>query len=73
MSCNAGYDFETVNSAIENEKDSVGYNFLTGEVSEMFDSGIIDPAKVTKNALVNAVSAAGTLLTTNFAIIEEQQ
>jgi chaperonin GroEL len=37
----------------------------------MYREGIIDPAKVTKNALRNAVSAAGTLLTTNFAIIEE--
>jgi len=35
--------------------------------------GIIDPAKVTKTALTNAVSVAGTLLTTNCIVYKEQQ
>ena len=60
-----------MDESIQDEDKHIGFNFLTGEVVDMYESGIIDPAKVTKNALRNAVSAAGTLLTTNFAIIEE--
>ena len=36
----------------------------------MIDSGVIDPVKVTKTALQNAVSVASTLITTNHAIVE---
>ena len=47
-----------------------GMNFSTGHYSDMSGVGIIDPAKVTRCALQNAVSAASTLLTTSHAIIE---
>jgi chaperonin GroEL len=50
-----------------------GYNFITKEfVEDMFKEGIIDPTKVTKNALLNAFSAASTLITTNYAIVEKE-
>mgnify|MGYP000046870598 CR=1 FL=1 len=42
-----------------------GYNVKTGEYGNMYKMGVIDPAKVTKNALKNAVSVATTILTTN--------
>ena len=71
MADNAGFDYDVIQKQIESEDPNVGFNFLSGEVVDMFESGIIDPAKVTINALKNAVSAAGTLLTTNYAIIEE--
>jgi chaperonin GroEL len=51
------------------EKDE-GYDFMRGEIVDMFEAGIIDPVKVTRCALQNAASAASTLLTTNFAIVE---
>lgn len=47
-----------------------GVNFSTGELMRLDKAGIIDPAKVTRCALQNAVSAASTLLTTSHAIIE---
>ncbi len=47
-----------------------GYNFALSEYVGMKEAGIIDPAKVTRCALQNAVSAASTLLTTGHAIIE---
>ncbi len=47
-----------------------GINFATGEFVALDTAGIIDPAKVTRCALQNAVSAASTLLTTSHAIIE---
>jgi len=48
-----------------------GKNFSTGEYVNLDACGIIDPAKVTRCALQNAVSAAATLLTTSYAIIEQ--
>jgi len=42
-----------------------GLNVKTNEVGNMYKMGVIDPAKVTKNALKNAVSVATTILTTN--------
>lgn len=47
-----------------------GYNFANGKYLNLDEAGIIDPAKVTRCALQNAVSAASTLMTTNYAIIE---
>lgn len=48
-----------------------GRNFSTGEYVDLDACGIIDPAKVTRCALQNAVSAASTLLTTSYAVIEQ--
>jgi chaperonin GroEL len=47
-----------------------GYDFMTGGLKNFDDSGILDPAKVTRCALLNAVSAASTLMTTSYAIID---
>lgn len=51
--------------------DSSGWDFSSGTVVDMYAEGILDPVKVTRTALQNAVSVASTLLTTNYAIIEE--
>ncbi len=48
---------------------NMGVNFLTGEVVDMYEAGILDPVKVTCCALQNAASAATTLMTTHHAII----
>ena len=54
--------------------ENAGYNALKNEVvSDMFADGIIDPAKVTKAAIRNAVSAAAMLLTTEAAVAEEPE
>ena len=45
--------------------------FLTGEITDMYEAGIIDPVKVSACALMNAVSAASVLITTSHAIVEE--
>ena len=49
----------------------VGYNALTNKYENLIESGVIDPAKVTKSALQNAASVAGMLLTTEAAIVDE--
>jgi chaperonin GroEL len=47
-----------------------GYNFASGQYENFGGAGVLDPAKVTRCALQNAVSAASTLMTTSYAIIE---
>jgi len=60
-----------INDLLNNYEDFWdGVNFSNGHYSDMAAVGIIDPAKVTRCALQNAVSAASTLLTTSHAIIE---
>lgn len=49
---------------------NVGYNVVENKVVDMFEAGIIDPAKVTISALQNAASVAGTLLTTGCLVME---
>jgi len=55
-------DLENPPKDVDNTK---GYNVVTGEYGDMFKMGIVDPAKVTKEALLNAVSVATTILMTN--------
>ena len=50
------------------QKKNIGYNVVTGEYGNMFDMGVIDPARVTTQALSNAISVATTILTTNAII-----
>ena len=50
--------------------DNYGYNAANGEFGNMIELGIIDPAKVTKTALINAASIAGLLLTSECAITD---
>ncbi len=67
---NAGQDGKVVVSKIMSEKEAIGYNVMTGEYVDMIKDGIIDPAKVTRCALQNAVSIAATFLTMEAAVVE---
>jgi len=49
---------------------AIGYNVLTGEYGSMIEQGIIDPVKVTRSAVQNAVSIAGMILTTEALITD---
>jgi len=49
---------------------TIGYDAARGELADMIESGVIDPAKVTKNALLNSSSIAGLLLTTEALVCE---
>ena len=50
-----------------------GYNIETGEYVDMIEEGIIDPTKVTRTALENAVSVAGTMLITECTIVDDPE
>jgi len=68
---NAGYDGGVVVYNVENnDNENYGFNAATGEYVDMFEVGIIDPAKVERVALQNAVSVSSLLLTTEAAVTE---
>ena len=70
MAINAGESPDLIVSRLNKEGETWGYDFSTRELEDMIEVGIIDPAKVTRCALQNAASAAGTLITANYAIIQ---
>jgi len=70
MVTNAGESPDLLENAVNSMEKEMGFNFRTMEPCNMLEQGIIDPAKVAITALQNAVSAAGTLITTGHAIIE---
>ena len=48
----------------------IGYNALTGKYTTLMDEGIVDPAKVTRTALLSAASVAAVMLTTDAGITD---
>ena len=71
MAINAGESPDIIcNQVIESDA-NVGYDFVSGQLVDMLEAGIIDPVKVTRTALQNAASVSGTLITTNCAVIEK--
>ena len=70
ISENAGLDGSVIVNKVTESKKGVGFDAYNEEYVDMVASGIIDPAKVTKQALLNAVSVASTLLTTEAAVAD---
>ena len=67
---NAGASSDVVVETVKAEKDSYGYDALLNTYTDMFKSGIVDHAKVTRSALENAASIAAMLLTTEAAVVD---
>ncbi|MFC1783632.1 chaperonin GroEL [Planctomycetota bacterium] len=65
---NSGDDDAMVVSELLEQKGAAGYDAAKSKFVDMFEAGIIDPAKVTRCALQNAASVAGLMLTTNVLI-----
>jgi chaperonin GroEL len=70
MAKNAGSSADLTVTQVLSSEGSQGWDFSTGEFVDLIDSGILDPAKVVRCSLQNAASAAGTLITANYAIIQ---
>jgi chaperonin GroEL len=70
MAINAGDSPDLIVDRVLNSE-GLGWDFKARTLTNMMESGIIDPTKVTRVSLQNAVSAASTLVTTSNAIIEE--
>ena len=69
MAINAGKSPDLIVDRVRRLTGNNGFNFMTDNVGDMLEQGIIDPAKVTRCALQNAVSVASTLITTSHAIV----
>jgi chaperonin GroEL len=67
---NAGYEGPVVVAHVREQPFGYGFDANTGQYVNMFQAGIVDPAKVTRTALQNAVSIAALLLTTDTLITD---
>ncbi len=67
----AGLAFASEKADYKGKKENIGFNVMTMSYGDMISEGIIDPAKVTRSALQNAVSVAIMVLTTDCLIAEE--
>ena len=65
---NAGHNGKDIVDKQLTQKANVGFDAKNGEWVDMFKSGIVDPCKVTRSALLNAASIAGLLITTEAAV-----
>ena len=70
---NAGLEGAVVVNEVRNGKGDFGYNARTDKYENLFETGVIDPAKVTRVALENAASIAGMFLTTECVIAEKKE
>lgn len=67
---NAGFEPAVVADEVKKGSGNYGFNAATGEYVDMIKAGIVDPAKVTRTALENAVSIAGMFLTTEAVVTD---
>jgi len=67
---NAGLDGSVIVQKLKEDKTNIGYDINKDAYTDMFESGVIDPAKVTRTALQNASSIASLLLTTEVLVTD---
>jgi chaperonin GroEL len=75
IAANAGQDGAVIidgvrRAQVDADNSNIGYDVISGQFVDMIESGIIDPAKVTKGALENAASIAAMILTTEALITD---
>ncbi|WP_019913210.1 chaperonin GroEL [Paenibacillus sp. HW567] len=73
IAANAGQEGSVIVDRLKKEKIGIGYNAATDEWVNMFEAGIVDPAKVTRYALQNAASVAAMFLTTEAVIADKPE
>ncbi|MDA3879202.1 MAG: chaperonin GroEL [Prolixibacteraceae bacterium] len=70
---NAGKEGAVIAQKVKEGKGDFGYNARVDEYQNLYESGVIDPAKVTRIALENAASIAGMFLTTECVLVDEKE
>ncbi len=70
---NAGLEGAVLVPRVEEEPSPIGLNAATGQFEDLFQAGVVDPAKVTRSALQNAASVAGMLLTTEALVADKPE
>ena len=68
IAANAGLEGSVIINKVKESEPGIGFDALTENYVDMVESGILDPAKVTRSALQNATSVASTLLTTESVV-----
>jgi|TARA_B110000444_G_C18839042_1_gene597777 chaperonin GroEL len=71
IASNAGKNGAVIVEQIKDKEFQIGYNAATDKFEDMYNTGIIDPAKVTRSTLQNAASIAGMVLTTECIIVDK--
>lgn len=66
---NAGIDAQDVTGTPKREVGNMGFDAKTRKLVDMFEAGIIDPANITKSSVTNAISVAGTVLSTKVIVV----
>jgi len=70
---NAGQNGAVIAERVKEKDFNIGYNAAINEFVDMFEAGIVDPAKVTRSALQNAASIAGMVLTTECIVVDKPE
>ncbi|NEQ35585.1 MAG: chaperonin GroEL [Okeania sp. SIO3I5] len=70
---NAGQNGAVISERVKEKDFNTGFNAASNEFVDMFESGIVDPAKVTRSALQNAASIAGMVLTTECIVVDKPE
>ena len=71
IASNAGQNGAVILERVKGAEFEIGYNAATNDLGNMFEIGIIDPAKVTRSTLQNAASIASMVLTTECIIVDK--
>ena len=70
---NAGINGAVIIEEVQEQEFEVGYNAATNRFGNMYEEGVVDPAKVTRSGLQNATSIASMILTTECIIVDEEK
>jgi len=70
---NAGQNGAVIAERVKEQDFNTGFNAASNEFVDMFEAGIVDPAKVTRSALQNAASIAGMVLTTECIVVDQPE
>jgi len=70
---NTGVNSSILIETIKNSDFNMGYDASNGQLVDMYESGIIDPAKVTRSGLQNAASIASMILTTECIVVDKTE
>ncbi|MDJ0516710.1 MAG: chaperonin GroEL [Trichodesmium sp. MO_231.B1] len=70
---NAGQNGAVISERVKEKDFNTGFNAASNEFVDMFEAGIVDPAKVTRSALQNAASIAGMVLTTECIVVDKPE
>jgi chaperonin GroEL len=70
---NAGINGAVIIEKVQQQEFEIGYNAATDTFKNMYEEGIVDPAKVTRSGLQNATSIASMILTTECIIVDDSK